>query len=144
MTIGATWKPEHAEAVGSVAGRGLSAAGVNLLLGPVVDVLDRPRSGGSGDMGVRSFGGSAGWVGALGRAFVRGVVAGSGGRMATVAKHFPRHGGSDRSPDNEVSMVNKSLEQLRESELLPFAILAADIPSDAAGRTDAMMTSHIS
>ena len=144
MTIGATWKPEHAEAVGSVTGRELSAAGVNLLLGPVVDVLDRPRSGGSGDMGVRSFGGSAGWVGTLGRAFVRGVVAGSRGRMATVAKHFSGHGGSDRSPDNEVAMVNKSLEQLRESELLPFAALAADIPSDAAGRTDAVMTSHIS
>lgn len=144
MTIGATWKPEHAQAVGLVAGRELSAVGVNLLLGPVVDVLDRPRSGGSGDMGVRSFVGSAGWVGTLGRAFVRGVTAGSSGRMATVAKHFPGHGGSDRAPDNEVAMVNKSLEQLRESELLPFAALAADTPGDAAGRTDAVMTSHIS
>jgi beta-N-acetylhexosaminidase len=39
MTIGATWSKTHAEAVGAIAGKELSAAGVNMLLGPVVDVL---------------------------------------------------------------------------------------------------------
>lgn len=143
MTIGATWKKEHAQNVGEIAGRELSAAGVNMLLGPVVDVLENPRSGGDGDIGIRSFGGVGEWVGALGRAYIRGVHEGSQGRMLTVAKHFPGHGGSDRSTDSEVPTVNKSLEQLRASDLVPFGDVARFDEQDAQGTTDAIMVSHI-
>ncbi len=143
MTIGATWSKDHAEATGNIVGKELSAAGVNMLLGPVVDVLDNPRSGGNGDIGIRSFGGNPAWVGELGRGYVRGVHAGSAGRMITVAKHFPGHGGSDRSTDNEVPTVNKSLDQLRSSELAPFAEVDREDAADPAGTTDAMMVSHI-
>jgi beta-N-acetylhexosaminidase len=143
LTIGATWSKTHAAATGSIVGKELSAAGVNMLLGPVVDVLDNPRSGGNGDIGTRSFGGNPAWVGELGRAFVRGVHQGSGGRMLTVAKHFPGHGGSDRSTDNEVPTVNKSLDQLRAAELSPFAEVDREDAADAAGTADGMMVSHI-
>jgi beta-N-acetylhexosaminidase len=143
MTIGATWSKTHAEAVGAVVGRELSAAGINMLLGPVVDVLDNPRSGGNGDIGIRSFGGNPTWVGELGRAFVRGVHTGSEGGMLTVTKHFPGHGGSDRSTDNEVPTVNKSLDQLRNSDLRPFAEIHREDDADPLGTTDAMMVSHI-
>ncbi len=143
MTIGATWSKKHAQATGSIVGGELSAAGINMLLGPVVDVLDNPRSGGNGDIGIRSFGGSPVWVGELGRAFVRGVHEGSGGRMLTVAKHFPGHGGSDRSTDNEVPTVNKSLDQLRAAELAPFAEVDRQDDKDTGGATDGMMVSHI-
>ena len=143
MTIGATWSKEHARAAGAVAGRELSAAGINMLLGPVVDVLANPRTGGAGDIGIRSFGGNATWVGMLGRAYVAGVHEGSNGRMLTVAKHFPGHGGSDRSTDAEVPTVNKSLDQLRASDLAPFARLDAIEGEDRLGVTDAMMVSHI-
>ena len=117
MTIGATWKKEYAQKTGEIVGRELSAAGINMLLGPVVDVLETPRAGGRGDIGVRSFGGNPAWVGMLGRAYVRGVHRGSGGRMIAVAKHFPGHGGSDRSTDSEVPTVIKSLPQLRASSV---------------------------
>ncbi len=41
--------PSDAQAVGQVIGQELSAVGVNLLLGPVVDVLERPHpEGGKG------------------------------------------------------------------------------------------------
>lgn len=143
MTIGATWSTAHAEAVGRTIGDELGAAGINMLLGPVVDVLDNPRSGGNGDIGTRSFGGSPAWVGELARAYVRGVHEGSGGRMLAIAKHFPGHGGSDRGTDNEVPTVNKSLDQLRASELAPFAELDRADPQDAAGTVDGMMVSHI-
>jgi beta-N-acetylhexosaminidase len=143
MTVGATWSSDHAEAVGRTLGEELSAGGINMLLGPVVDVLDNPRSGGNGDIGIRSFGGDPAWVGELGRAYVRGVHDGSSGRMMTVAKHFPGHGGSDRSTDNEVPTVNKSLDQLRTSELAPFAELDRSDAADPGGTTDAMMVSHI-
>jgi beta-N-acetylhexosaminidase len=143
MTIGATWKKDHAEATGEIVGRELSAAGVNMLLGPVVDVLDNPRAGGRGDIGIRSFGGSPAWVGMLGRAYVRGVHEGSDGRMIAVAKHFPGHGGSDRATDSEVPTVIKSLPQLRASELAPFAELVRVDEGDPLGSVDAMMVSHI-
>jgi beta-N-acetylhexosaminidase len=143
MTIGATWSKKHAEAAGAIVGKELSAAGINMLLGPVVDVLGNPRSGGNGDIGIRSFGGDATWVGELGRAFVRGVHAGSGGRMLTVVKHFPGHGGSDRGTDNEVPTVNKSLDQLRASDLAPFAEADRVDAADPSATTDAMMISHI-
>ncbi len=143
MTIGATWSKKHAEATGAIVGKELSAAGINMLLGPVVDVLGNPRSGGNGDIGIRSLGGDAAWVGELGRAYVRGVHTGSGGRMLTVVKHFPGHGGSDRGTDNEVPTVNKSLDQLRASDLAPFAEADRVDDADPLATTDAMMVSHI-
>jgi beta-N-acetylhexosaminidase len=143
MTIGATWSKAHAQATGAIVGKELSAAGINMLLGPVVDVLDNPRSGGNGDIGIRSFGGNAAWVGALGRAYVAGVHTGSNGRMLTVTKHFPGHGGSDRGTDNEVPTINKSLDQLRALELAPFAQIDTEDPADPGATTDAMMVSHI-
>jgi len=143
MTIGATWKKEYAQKTGEIVGRELSAAGINMLLGPVVDVLETPRAGGRGDIGVRSFGGNPAWVGMLGRAYVRGVHRGSGGRMIAVAKHFPGHGGSDRSTDSEVPTVIKSLPQLRATELAPFAELVRADDADPDGAVDAMMVSHI-
>jgi beta-N-acetylhexosaminidase len=143
MTIGATWKKDNAETTGEIVGRELSAAGINMLLGPVVDVLDNPRAGGRGDIGIRSFGGNPAWVGMLGRAYVRGVHEGSQGRMIAVAKHFPGHGGSDRATDSEVPTVIKSLPQLRASELAPFAELVRVDGDDPLGSVDAMMVSHI-
>jgi beta-N-acetylhexosaminidase len=144
MAIGATWDPASAEAIGQIVGRELSAMGINLLLGPSVDVLNDPRPTGRGDMGVRAFGGDPFWVGTLGRAYIRGVHEGSSGRVATVAKHFPGHGGSDRLPDDEVATVDKSLTELRRIELPPFFRVTDLTDGDkGAGVTDALMSSHI-
>jgi len=142
MAIGATWQPEFARRAGEIAGRELAALGINLLLGPVLDVLNVPRLSGQGDLGIRAFGGDPYWVGRMGRAYIQGVHQGSGGRVAAVAKHFPGHGGSDRLPDDEIATVDKSLQELRRVELPPF--FAVTHPGDdLLGLTDALMTSHI-
>ncbi len=141
MAIGATWSEDDAQRVGEVVGRELSAVGVNMLLGPVVDVLERPHPEGGGDLNLRVFGGDPAWVGMLGRAYIRGVHQGSGGRMLTVAKHFPGHGSSDRNPDQEVSTVSKSFDDLKRSDLVPFFAVTAAGPDK--GMTDALMPSHI-
>jgi beta-N-acetylhexosaminidase len=148
MAIGATWDPDNARAVGQITGRELAAMGINLLLGPVVDVLNTPRPSGSGDIGTRSFGGDPWWVGRMGRAYIEGVHQGSEGRVATVAKHFPGHGGSDRLPDEEVATVDKSLQELKRIELAPFFAISQDVEnaggqSPGGARTDALMSSHI-
>ena len=145
MALGAGWNPGYAEAVGAIVGQELSAVGINLLLGPSLDVLDMPRPGLRGDLGARAFGGDPFWTGRLGQAYVRGVHLGSRGKVATVVKHFPGQGSSDRRPDEEIATVQKSLEILKQIELPPFAAVAQGAPggSERDGVTDAMMSSHI-
>src|SRR5690606_36863320 len=72
MALGATWEPEHARRVGEIVGRELAATGVNLLLGPTLDVLERPSPLSAGDLGTHSFRGDPYWVGLMGRAYVEG------------------------------------------------------------------------
>jgi beta-N-acetylhexosaminidase len=142
MAIGATWDPDKARSVGKITGREMAAMGLNLLLGPSVDVLTNPRPSGQGDIGTRTFGGDPWWVGQMGQAYIEGVHEGSGGRVATVAKHFPGHGGSDRLPDEEVATVDKSLAELMRVELAPFlAVVEGNGRSGAV--TDGLMSSHI-
>jgi beta-N-acetylhexosaminidase len=143
MAIGATWDLSKAEAIGQIVGEELSAMGINMVLGPGLDVLNDPRPTGRGDIGTRVFGGDPYWVSQMGRAYIRGIHQGSNGRTVTVAKHFPGHGGSDRLPDNEVATVDKSLQELRRIELPPFFDVTANLPEDPLGRTDALMSSHI-
>ncbi len=141
MALGATWDPKAAEAVGAIVGRELAAVGINLLLGPSLDVLDTPRTNQPGDLGTRTFGGDPYWVGRMGQAYIRGVHEGSAGRVATVAKHFPGQGSSDRRPDEEIATVQKPLKVLRQVELAPFAAVAHG--DDAAAVTEAFMSSHV-
>jgi beta-N-acetylhexosaminidase len=79
----------------------------------------------------------------MGQAYIQGVHEGSEGRVATVAKHFPGHGGSDRRADEEVSTVPKSLQELRKIELAPFFTVTALGEADPAAITEALMSSHI-
>ena len=142
MAIGATWSPQLSERIGRVLGQELRAVGVSLLLGPTLDVLDVPRPGGKGDLGTRTFGGDPFWVGQMGRAMIRGIQEGSQGSVLTAAKHFPGQGGSDRRPEDEVATIQKSMQQLRQIELAPFAtVTSGDLR--APGTTGALMTSHI-
>ena len=113
MAIGATFDTGLARQVGDVMGRELSSLGINLILGPSLDVLESPIEQGTGDLGVRTFGGDPFWVGEMGRAYVSGLHEGSLGKLAVIGKHFPGHGSSDRLPEEEVATVRKSLEQLK-------------------------------
>jgi beta-N-acetylhexosaminidase len=143
MALGASWSEEHAQQAGEIVGRELASVGVNMLLGPVLDVLDNPRSGERGDLGVRVFGGNPDWVGRLGRAYVRGVHSGSGDRVATVVKHFPGQGDSGRDPQDEVTTINRTLEEMRALELVPFSKVAGYSAGDPLGTTDGFMVGHI-
>lgn len=143
MAIGATWDPAMARVVGRVVGQELAAVGVNMLLGPSLDVVDTPRPGLRGDFGARSFGGDPYWVGRIGSAYIAGVHEGGQGRVLTVAKHFPGQGSADRRPDEEVATVAKSLAELRKIELAPFAEVTRMGPSQAITITDGLLSSHI-
>ncbi|MFZ5885642.1 MAG: glycoside hydrolase family 3 N-terminal domain-containing protein [Chloroflexota bacterium] len=141
MAIGATWNTKNAAQVGNVMGAELSAIGFNFFLGPSLDVMDAPNPAARSDLGTRVFGGDPYWVGKMGQAYIAGLHEGSNGRMLVVAKHFPGRGGSDRSPEDEVATVRKSLEQLKQVELSPF--FAVTTSSDPAALADGLLVSHI-
>lgn len=142
MAIGASWEPAYAEEIGTILGRELSALGVNVVLGPSLDVLEDPDPDRLSDLGVRTFGGDPYWVGLMGRAYTRGLHDGSDGRLAVVPKHFPGRGSSDRPLDEEVSTVRKSLEQLKQVELAPFFAVTGNSPGNTS-TADAMLVTHI-
>ena len=63
MAIGATWKTELAQQVGSVLGSELSALGFNLLLGPSLDVVESPNPSARSDRGTQVLAVTrSGWV----------------------------------------------------------------------------------
>ncbi len=141
MAIGATWEPAQAEAMGRIVGEELAALGINLLLGPSLDVLENPRPEGS-DLGTRVFGGDPYWVGQMGQAYIVGVHGGSDSQVAVVVKHFPGYGGSDRRPDLELTTVRKSFEDLQAFDLVPFYAVTGNAPS-ADATADGALTAHI-
>ena len=141
MSLGATWDPSIAQQVGVQIGEELSALGINLLLGPNLDVMSDPSPGLS-DLGVRTFGGDPFWVGKFSQSFIKGVHNGSRNNIAVVAKYFPGLGSSDRLPEQEVATVRKSLEQLNQIDLAPFFAVTGYAPSSDAS-ADALLNSHI-
>ncbi|HSF81671.1 MAG TPA: glycoside hydrolase family 3 N-terminal domain-containing protein [Anaerolineales bacterium] len=142
MTIGATWQPQLAAQVGTILGQELAALGINLLFGPSLDVLEDPQPEGTSGVGIRSFGGDPFWVGEMGKAYISGVHQGSEGKVAVTALHFPGIGAADRLPEEEISTVRKSLEELQNFDLVPFYSVTgnATSPNNTA---DALLASHI-
>lgn len=148
LALGATWDSALVQAVGAIVGQELQAVGVNLLLGPNLDVMDEPRTDPVGALGLCSFGGDPYWVSQLGRAYIAGVHTGSGNQVAAIARHFPGQGDIDRFPDLEVATVQKSLDELNKLALPPFRTVTRQVsPILAAGgdqaAADGLMTSHM-
>lgn len=141
LAIGATWDVTLANRVGETLGNELSTLGINLYLGPNLDVLEVVNNEAARSLDVHAFGGDPFWVGEMSRAFISGLHTGSNNRMLVVGQNFPGTGNSDRSPDQEVSTVRKSLEQLEQVELVPYFAVTTP-PMGNPGRVDALMVSH--
>ena len=141
MAIGATWNIALAEDIGEQIGKELSILGVNMLLGPSLDVLSNPSPNKS-MLGVRSFGGDPYWVGKFGQAYIGGIHKGSTNKIAVIGKYFPGLGSSDRLPEEEVATVRNSLEQLKQIDLAPFFSVTGYAPSKES-TIDGLLNSHI-
>ena len=107
------------------------AVGVNMVLGPVLDVLPEGcrRSG----IGSRSFGSDPGRVGSLGVAYAKGLEAGG---VISVAKHFPGHGSADADSHRRLPTVAKTRALLEAADLIPFRAYISNGLS-------ALMTGHL-
>ncbi len=92
-------------------------SGINMVLGPVLDVLPKGKSDPGGVIGSRSFGSDPDRAARLGCAYARGV---EDGGAISVAKHFPGHGSADADSHVRLPEVKKPLRQLMDEDLLPF------------------------
>jgi beta-N-acetylhexosaminidase len=138
MAQGATWSTANTEANGAVVGQELAALGVNLLLGPVLDVRPDPSTT-IFDPSVNVFGGDPYWVGVLGAAYARGLQTGSQGRLAVTAKSFPGQG----SLDDASFTIDRSLDDLEKIDLPPF--VQAMLSPNGKGRplADALLITNV-
>ena len=140
MAIGATWNPQQAQVTGQILGEELAIMGINMLLGPQLDVLEESSLASNNQSGTNLFGGNPYWVGQMGRSFIDGVHTGSRGRIAVVANHFPGTGNSDRPLNSDIATIRKNLSELQAGELIPFfAVTNSPNPN---GNTDALQTAH--
>lgn len=104
------------------------STGLDFSFAPVLD-LDRDHCAVIAD---RSFGDEPIWATEAARAFIAGMKEAG---MAVTGKHFPGHGGVREDSHLEVPCDSRSLEQLREHDLIPFTALADVL--------DAVMPAHI-
>lgn len=130
MALGAAGQIELAHAVGAAVGRLLCSVGINWNFAPSLDVNTNPANP---IVGERSFGNQPSEVARLGLAWARGLE--SAGVMAAV-KHFPGHGDTHQDSHLTLPVVDKPLEQLLSTELLPFH-------EAALAQLGSFMTAHI-
>lgn len=130
MAIGATNSEEDARLAGEIIGRELSALGINVNFAPVFDTNNNPNNP---VIGLRSISSDPQRVARLGVPMMQGMQEYD---IATAAKHFPGHGDTATDSHTGLPMVNKSYEELKELELVPFQA-AVD------NGVDMLMTAHI-
>jgi beta-N-acetylhexosaminidase len=118
------------ELVGRDVGFALRRAACTLDFAPDVDVNSNPDNP---VIGVRSFGADASLAARHSRAWTSGLQSAG---VAACAKHFPGHGDTALDSHLALPVIDRSLDELRERELVPFRAAIA-----AGTRT--IMTSHI-
>lgn len=92
----------------------LHAFGYNMNYAPVLDVHSNPKNPVIGD---RSFSSNPDEVATLGMALMRGMTDKG---VISVAKHFPGHGDTHIDSHLSLPVIEKTIEELRETELIPF------------------------
>jgi beta-N-acetylhexosaminidase len=123
---------------GRALGRLLAATGVDLLLGPVLDVVSEPDNP---VIGVRAFGTTPDAVARHGIAFARGVRSAG---VGVCGKHFPGHGATTVDSHVGLPVVDEPLDVVRARDLLPFARALRPEGRDAGqSALDAVMTAHV-
>ncbi|MEP7373656.1 MAG: glycoside hydrolase family 3 N-terminal domain-containing protein [Chitinophagaceae bacterium] len=131
LTLGALSDDDIVYKMGVAVGEQCKRIGVQVNYAPVVDINNNPKNP---VIGYRSFGEDKDKVSRLAVAYMRGMqVAG----IMACAKHFPGHGDVDVDSHYDLPVINKSIAQLNDMELVPFkALFAAGVGS--------VMTAHLS
>ena len=108
----------------------LSGMGFNMNFAPVLDVNSNPDNP---VIHLRSYGDDPKAVASFASTWIKGLQEGG---VVSVAKHFPGHGDTGEDSHFALPTVNKTLDQLKETELIPFE-------TAIRSGVSAIMTSHI-
>ena len=113
--IGASGDVQKAEQAGETIGTYLSELGFNLDFAPDADVLTNPENT---VVKKRSFGSDPQVVSDMSLAVAQGLAQ---HQIHSVYKHFPGHGATEGDTHKGYAYTNKTLDELKQSELVPFA-----------------------
>lgn len=112
--VGKSQNYERANEIGTTIGKYIKNLGFNLDFAPDTDVLTDSNNTEIGD---RSFGNDPEVVGKMATEVVKGLQSEN---ISTVLKHFPGHGGSIGNSHQGFSLSNRTEEELKKCEIVPF------------------------
>ncbi len=116
--------------IGETIGYSLKSFGFNMDFAPVLDINSNPNNKVIGD---RAFSSNKNIVANLGVSEINGFKSSN---IISVAKHFPGHGDTDIDSHYKLPIINKTLDELKEVEFVPFKnAIKENVPS--------IMVSHI-
>ena len=130
MALGASGEPRLAGSAASILATEIAAMGFNTDFAPDADVNSEPANP---IIGIRSFSDDPMKTADFALAFAKGLADNG---IVSCGKHFPGHGNVDTDSHTGLPVSEATLEDLRGSDLIPFARLAD-------GGTDMIMTAHI-
>lgn len=118
----------YMDSMGAEIARQCRRLGINMVLGPVVDVL--PEEG-NAFLDNRSFGKDARQVSRLATSYSRALERGG---VISVAKHFPGHGSAQTDSHKGLPVLYRSLHALDSCDLVPFrSFIASDLSAIMVG-----------
>jgi beta-N-acetylhexosaminidase len=129
LAVGTAGDEAFAFRQGRIEARELRRLGVDLNLGPCLDVLTERYSP---NIGIRSYGKDPKVVARYGVARIRGMASGG---LSACAKHFPGKGHSPLDAHLKLPTIDSTLDEMRSTHLPPF------VEAIGAG-VEAVMTSH--
>ena len=112
--VGKSQNYERANEIGTTIGKYIKNLVFNLDFAPDTDVLTDSNNTEIGD---RSFGNDPEVVGKMATEVVKGLQSEN---ISTVLKHFPGHGGSIGNSHQGFSLSNRTEEELKNCEIVPF------------------------
>ena len=112
--VGLTNNYDLAYNIGEIIAEEVRTIGVNVDFAPVIDIYSNPNNT---VIGKRSFGSNVDLVSNMGINFTKGL---EDNGVIGVYKHFPGHGDTDIDSHVSLPIINKSLDDLKSFELVPF------------------------
>lgn len=117
--------------IGSTLGAQIQAVGFNVDFAPVADIVTNPNNK---EIGNRSFSSDPMVAAKMVAAMVSGLQSQN---AVSCLKHFPGHGSTEADSHKGMSVTNRTLEELRSSEWIPFR-------AGISAGVDMIMISHMS
>jgi len=114
MMLGAADDENNTATLFYLAGKELKRAGINMALGPVLDINTNPKNP---IIGIRSLGSDPASAARLGGAIINGLKAAG---VIAVAKHFPGHGAASEDSHKTLPEILLSTTELSATHLVPF------------------------